>query len=235
MKIIRNYMNWIRIIDEIEKNFPDESIAKRLNVRSQFISDLKSGKSKNPGGDFVLRLIDIYKINPAWLLSKEGEMFSTENSTLPATATQKIPLLKQTASCGPGQEWGDADMIEEYIEPLALVPSLKNAKVFAFRVRGTSMIGAGLHDGDIVLFDGRETSSYIDDLYVFTLDGSVYCKWLKFDTISRRIHIYSVHNIDLEKAELLKTIDTTQDDDTESFRIFGRILAWVRENKLVYR
>lgn len=222
----------LRLIRETLKLQQGE-FSTRIGINQQNLSNYELNKRAVPD-DIKIRIREL-GVNLNWFLTGSGEMFSTENSTLPATATQKIPLLKQTASCGPGQEWGDADMIEEYIEPLALVPSLKNAKVFAFRVRGTSMIGAGLHDGDIVLFDGRESTTYIDDLYVFTLDGSVYCKWLKFDTISRRIHIYSLHHVEVEKAELLKTIDTTKEDNLETFRIFGRILAWVRENKLVYR
>jgi len=227
-------MNWIRIIDSIEKYYPNESIAKRLDVRPQFISDLKSGKSKNPGADFVLRLIDVYKINPNWLLTDEGVMILESSKVLDATPT-RIPLLKQTASCGPGQDWGDADMVEDYIEPLALVPSLRGAKVYAFRVRGSSMIGAGIYDGDIVLFDGQENLAPSDDLYVFALDGSVYCKLLKFDPISHRIQIYSVHSAELEKAELIKVIDTDSPDQIAAFHVFGRILAWVRENRMVYR
>jgi phage repressor protein C with HTH and peptisase S24 domain len=158
-----------------------------------------------------------------------------ESSKVPDICSSKIPLLKQTASCGPGQDWGDADMIEDYIEPLALVPSLRGAKVYAFRVRGSSMIGVGIYDGDIVLFDGRENVDPTDDLYVFALDGAVYCKWLKFDPISHRIQIYSVHSPELEKAELLRVIDTDNPDQITAFHVFGRILAWVRENRMVYR
>jgi len=158
-----------------------------------------------------------------------------DSSQGPLVTQSKIPLLKQTASCGPGQDWGDADMIEDYIEPIALVPSLRGAKVFAFRVRGSSMVGAGINDGDIVLFDGKEHLDPMDDLYVFALDGSVYCKWLKFDRISRRIHIYSLHTSDIEKGELLKVLNTDNPDEIAAFHVFGRILAWVRENRMVYR
>ena len=50
-------MEWTRIIDIIEEK-SGKSIYKEVGCRSQYVSDLKSGKSKNPGADFVLKLID---------------------------------------------------------------------------------------------------------------------------------------------------------------------------------
>lgn len=225
-------MEWSRIIDIIEEK-SGKSIYKEVGCRSQYVSDLKSGKSKNPGADFVLKLIDKFKINPEWLLTGEGEMFSRQGEEVPAVQ-DRIPILRQSVSCGPGQSWEEADIVEGYMEPLSLVPSARGRKVYAFRVRGTSMVGAGIDDGDTIIFDGGSGSDFSDDIYVFALDGSVYCKLVKFDEISRRISIWSVHG-EMKDAELLRTLDADSPETADTFHIFGRVLAWVRENRVFRR
>ena len=174
-----------------------------------------------------------YNISVEWLLTGEGEMFSRQGEEVPAVQ-DRIPILRQSVSCGPGQSWEEADIVEGYMEPLSLVPSARGRKVYAFRVRGTSMVGAGIDDGDTIIFDGGSGSDFSDDIYVFALDGSVYCKLVKFDEISRRISIWSVHG-EMKDAELLRTLDADSPETADTFHIFGRVLAWVRENRVFRR
>ena len=70
-------MEWGRIIDTIEEK-TGKSVCKELGIRPQYLSDLRSGKSKNPNSDFVLKLIESFNLNSNWLLTGEGEMFITD-------------------------------------------------------------------------------------------------------------------------------------------------------------
>lgn len=167
-------------------------------------------------------------VNIKWLLTGEGEMF-TSQETLPAVKTKSIPLLRQTVSCGPGQDWQDADNVESYIEPLSLAAHGK--ELYAFRSRGISMVGTGIQDGDILIFDGARDQQLQDDIYVFGYNGKAFCKFLRFDTFSGKTYIYSVQNKDLDKAELMRTLDSA----AEGFQIFGRVLCWIHENRLMWR
>ena len=167
-------------------------------------------------------------VNIKWLLTGEGEMFTTQE-TLPAAKQKKIPLLRQTVSCGPGQDWQDADNVDSYIEPLSLASHGK--ELYAFRSRGISMEGTGIQDGDILIFDGAKDQPLQDDIYVFGYNGEAFCKLLRFDFFSGKTHVYSVRDTDLKKAELLRTLDST----TEGFQIFGRVLCWIHENRLMWR
>ena len=167
-------------------------------------------------------------VNIKWLLTGEGEMF-TSQETLPAVKQKTIPLLRQTVSCGPGQDWQDADNVESYIEPLSLASHGK--ELYAFRSRGISMEGTGIQDGDILIFDGARDQQLQDDIYVFGYNGEAFCKFLRFDLFSGKTHVYSVRDTDLKKAELLRTLDST----TEGFQIFGRVLCWIHENRLMWR
>ena len=114
-----------------------------------------------------------------------------------------VPVLSQKASCGPGVEWNSEQNITEYISLASLSPAL-SGNVYGFRVAGTSMLGAGIKDGDIVIFDASPDQN-----------------------LTNRIKIYSVRVADLEKAELLRTLDSTDAGFAERFQLFGKVFSWV--------
>ena len=201
--------------------------AKSLGVSTSTIASIENGTRDIPK-NLMKKLVKEKRISAEWLLTGEGEMF-TSQETLPAGKTKSIPLLRQTVSCGPGQDWQDADNVESYIEPLSLAACGK--ELYAFRSRGISMVGTGIQDGDILIFDGARDQQLQDDIYVFGYNGEAFCKFLRFDLFSGKIHIYSVQNKDLDKAELLRTLDSA----TEGFQIFGRVLCWIHENRLMWR
>lgn len=147
-----------------------------------------------------------------------------------AKAGPKIPILRQKVSCGPGVEWETEDNIEDYLDIFSLFPQHKHSRLFAFPVQGTSMIGAGIRNGDYVLFNANADQYLTDGTYVFVLDGEVYCKRLEFDKLSKKIKIYSVRVAELEKAELLTSVNTEDDGLNDRFQIFGRVVSWVHPN-----
>jgi len=218
-----------------ELRLTQRQLASALGIKSQSISNVEAGGRSIPASIRQL-LQEKLNVNPSYLLTGEGPMFAGQEDgpAAGAVVAGRIPLLRQTVSCGPGQSWEDADVVEEYLEPLSSFPSFKDADVYAFRARGLSMVGVGIQDGDILFFDGRRRD-LTDDLYVFALDGNVYCKLLKFDTIQKQIQIYSVQSHNLAEAELIHTIDTNKESSVERLHIFGRVLAWIHENRVMWR
>ncbi|WP_428769310.1 helix-turn-helix domain-containing protein [Treponema sp. HNW] len=213
--------------------------AKQSKISQTDISNIERGE-RQPSKANIIRLVKTFNLNASWLLTGEGTPFLQETTetqgSLPAkNGSTKIPLLRQTVSCGPGQNWEESDAVESYIEPLGAFPSLANARPYAFRVRGVSMAGVGIMDGDIVLFDANPSQNLRDDIYVFALDGEVYCKLLRFDRLKKEIYVYSVLNKDLTEAELLKVIKQDDAASSSAFHLFGRVLAWMHENRLMYR
>ena len=226
---------------EIRKhlNMAQNEFAVFIGVQKSVVSEIEKNKreiSKN----VLMGVSSKCGVSIDWLLTGKGEPFLQEptgsQGTLPANSgSVKIPLLRQTVSCGPGQNWEESDAIESYIEPLGFFPALTRAKVYAFRVSGVSMTGVGIMDGDIVLFDANPEQNLRDDIYVFAWGGEVYCKLLRFDKLKKEIYIYSVMNRDLTEAELLKVIKQDDPATVSAFRVFGRVLAWMHENRLMYR
>jgi transcriptional regulator with XRE-family HTH domain len=143
-------------------------------------------------------------------------------------ATLKIPMLRQKVSCGSGADWESEENIEEYIEVQTLIPRLGIGRIFAVKAQGSSMLGAGIHEGDYVFFDGNAEQLPHDGIYVFALDGEVYCKRLEFDRLSRKVKIFSVRVSDLEKAELVVSLSTEDSSFADRFCIFGKVTRCIR-------
>lgn len=222
-----------RILMVREKlGFSQKDLADSLGIQKSVVSEIESGKrelSKN----VMISLMNKFNVSTDWLLTGEGEMFRGETKEVSQTYA-KIPLLRQRVSCGPGKNWEDSDAVETYIEPLCLIPSFRNKNIYAFRAEGLSMVGAGIHDGDIVLFDAGSNAPE-DDIYVFAWEGNVFCKLLKFNEFEHIINVYSLHSKEIDKAELLKKLDMDNPGITDNFRLFGRVLGWIHENRLVRR
>ena len=214
------------------KGLTQLEFAKLVNSVSSTVAAIESGKREIPKS-MLKSLVENLGIDANWLLTGEGEMFRGETRNVSQTYS-KIPLLRQRVSCGPGKNWEESDAVETYVEPLCLIPSFRNKNIYAFRAEGLSMVGAGIHDGDIVLFDAGSNAPE-DDIYVFAWEGNVFCKLLKFNEFEHIINVYSVHSKEIDKAELLKKLDMDNPGITDNFRLFGRVLGWIHENRLVRR
>ena len=144
----------------------DASFAKSISVPQATFSNMFQRESE-PKPSWLQSIISIYKINAHWLLTGEGEMFTkTETEKTPCVKDVMVPVLSQKVSCGPGVEWNSEQNITEYISLATLSPAL-SGKVYGFRVAGTSMLGAGIKDGDIVIFDASPDQNLTDGIYVF--------------------------------------------------------------------
>ena len=208
------------------KGMTQQEFAAFMEVSSSSIANIENG-TREISKAMMKSIVEKCGVNAHWLLTGEGEMFTkTESEKVPCVKDEMVPVLSQKASCGPGVEWNSEQNITEYISLASLSPAL-SGKVYGFRVAGTSMLGAGIKDGDIVIFDASPDQNLTDGIYVFSLDGDAYCKRLEFDRLANRIKIYSVRVADLEKAELLRTLDSTDEGFAERFQLFGKVFSWV--------
>lgn len=206
-----------------------QEFAACLDISVSSVANIENG-SREISKSIMKSLIEKYNVSASWLLTGNGPMFLADKN-LPANDVIKIPLLSQKVSCGSGVNWESESNIVEYLDVTNLMPAGKNKKLYGFRVSGSSMMGAGIKDGDIVIFSSDDDVTLSDGIYVFSLDGDVYCKRLEFDPIARRIKIYSVRVADLEKAELLQTLTSTDEGFEERFRLFGRVWLWLHRDK----
>jgi SOS-response transcriptional repressor LexA len=208
--------------------FNQSGLAKSIDANPSIISDIERGE-KEPSKKIISALILKFKANSNWLLTGEGDMFikPSESGSEITPVGHQIPVLRQKVSCGKGQNWDDETNIERYVNVFDIIPHLRTGKVYAVPVSGSSMLGVGIRDGDIVLFDAAKSQDTNDGIYVFSLDGDVYCKRLEFDALTKQIKVFSVRVADLEKAELAMSFKADDPALSERLTIFGRVHAWI--------
>jgi transcriptional regulator with XRE-family HTH domain len=205
-----------------------DELAIKTGAKRTTIAGYEAGVSL-PHAEFLTALNKNYGINSNWLLTGDGNIFIKQlyPETEITSVGHQIPLLRQKVSCGFGQHWENEANIDRYVNVFDLVPRLKTGKVYAVSVNGSSMLGVGIRHGDIVLFDAAKETDSSDGIYVFALDGDVYCKRLEFDALTRQIKVYSVRVADLEKAELAMSFKVDDPSFADRLQIFGRVFAWI--------
>jgi SOS-response transcriptional repressor LexA len=128
-----------------------------------------------------------------------------------------LPILSQKAAAGHGQA-----MIEN-VEIVGELPFLKRmlrgakpAGAKVIEVRGDSMTGVNLFDGDLVIFLPGEIRG--DGIYVLRVGDELLVKRVEFDPISRKIRIMS---------ENPRYPDRVESADGQSVEVVGKVYGWV--------
>jgi len=60
-----------------ETGLSQKEFAERINISSSAITQFIKGQSKGLNSDTLQSIISVYNVNPSWLLTGEGEMFSS--------------------------------------------------------------------------------------------------------------------------------------------------------------
>jgi len=161
-----------------------------------------------------------FEDNPEKVLTQTSSTFITPKGKSEIVQTQKgvysVPILTQKLSAGPGQNWVKTGYSEETVPILErFIRRYPKEKLCAAEVRGDSMTGVMLFDGDIVIFVREIIEG--NGIYVLTLRGEVYVKRLSFNPIDETVSIIS------ENAKY-KEIEVKKED--ESLMILGKVIGW---------
>lgn len=131
-----------------------------------------------------------------------------------------IPLLDQKVAAGAGQS------LLEKVEIVGELPFLTRmlrgtppARARSLEVRGDSMTGINLHDGDVVVFVPGEIRG--DGIYVLRVGDEMLVKRVQFDQVSRKIHIIS---------ENTRYKDRIESADGQTVEVVGKVYGWVHSH-----
>lgn len=138
----------------IEKNMTQEQLAKHINATKQTVFKYENGIITNIPMDKIKIIAKVFNVSPAYIMGWE-ERNTSQNGTdifkldniLPIS-TQKIPFLGSVAC-------GEPIYAEEDKESYIVLGTNVNAD-FCLRAQGDSMIGARIHDGDLVFVRKQE-------------------------------------------------------------------------------
>ena len=86
-------INWPGFIADIKDKtgLSGAELARKIDVRPQLISEIETGRSKNPGSDFLLKLLDQFGINPTYLVGKGPMFLNSREQEPPINRMQSLP------------------------------------------------------------------------------------------------------------------------------------------------
>jgi len=185
-----------------KKDFADS-----LGLSFSMNYQISSGRIKLPR-DLLDRLSQVHNVNLHWFITGQGQSGLESN-------TVEIELLEQEAAAGKGRE------ISYYIEK-QYIPILydflrphnpQNLK--AVHVSGDSMVGERINDGDIAIFNVKQTEG--NGIYVVSVGNTLLVKRVDFDLANKTIELIS--------ANPAYETRRYSGNELEGIRIEGRVVA----------
>lgn len=148
-------------------------------------------------------------------LQKKGHIEVRRNKSraigLKDTGFAKIPIVATIAAGKPSLAYED---IEGYLDPSDLfLGRLSHSDVFALRVRGDSMIEAGIVEGDIAVIKKQETAEN-GDIIAALLDTS--------EATLKRLKLY-------KNKPILEAANNNYRPIEKDFTIIGRLITIIRK------
>lgn len=201
--------------EELNLTFAD--IAKACNVSEATVSRWASGEIGDMRRSRIASLAKILKISPSLLIGDLDDEQVLIPLSIP-TKVVRIPIYAN-ASCGTGS-FVDDDIIEIISLPIDLFKN-PNLNMFGQYAEGDSMIGVGINDGDLIIF---EDTNLLEN-------GQIGCFCIE-DNIAtcKRFSIDSKKNIFLLSAnEKYPPIPISIENDC--FRVVGRFITKISKEK----
>jgi len=188
-----------------------KAFADSLGLSFSMNYQISSGRIKLPR-DLLDRLAQVHNVNLHWFLTGLGQSGLESN-------TVDIELFEQEAAAGRGREI--ADYIEKQYIPLPydLLRPHNPQNLKAVHVSGDSMIEERINDGDIVIFNIKQTEG--NGIYVVSVGSALFVKRVDFDPANKTIELIS--------ANPAYETRRYSGSELEGIRIEGRVVAcWHR-------
>ena len=123
------------------KGLTQSELAKLLSVSPSSIGMYEQGR-REPDSETLRRISSFFNVTIDYLL---GNSKQKKEVTFPLNDIHRVPIIG-TVRCGPG------GLAYEHIEEYMTIDATYNpAEIRGFRAEGDSMIGDGIHDGDLCL------------------------------------------------------------------------------------
>lgn len=196
-------------------------LSDKLGVSKQTIWGVESG-SRGFSQD-VLATLGTIGADLNWLLSGIGDgpaahfHDSRGREVIGSGDFVMVPLIPQTVSAGPGQELLLKERTPDHNSRSIPAPKklVNGDYVQALEVRGDSMTGIQIFDGDYVYYCPGEVRG--DGVYVIQVHGELLVKRLEFDHFSQKIIIHSENERYPSRAEAR---------DSQAMVILGKVRGW---------
>ncbi len=204
-----------------------KAFAESLGIHPVVAGDIELGK-REPSREVLVRLAEVYGADLTWLLTGVRSAGPGVFAGTGATGRDGflgdrgddgllvgIRFVRQEAAAGRGVEIDDYPESETLSVPRSFIAPRKSERVLALSVRGDSMTGIGLDDGDIVLFATDDRTG--DGIHVVSIGSRLLVKRIHLDPAGRRVEIIS------ENPRY--GVRVLEGPELDEFRIEGRVIG----------
>lgn len=188
-----------------------EDISRQVGVAKSTIQRYETGKIETPKQPVLLSVANVLQVSLDWLTGKTENLsppISLPDNILPLPATRPIPLLGNIAC-------GTPILAQENIEEMLEAPESLHAD-FALRCKGDSMVGARIHNGDIV---------YIRQQPVVD-NGEIAAVLIDEEATLKRVYRYSDKLVLTPENPAYEPLVFTG-SELENIRILGKAVAFL--------
>lgn len=200
-----------------------KAFAESLGIHPVVAGDIELGK-REPSRQVLLRLAHLWNVDLNWLLTGTSQTPSANTTINESPDLVYVDFFNQGVAAGRGTDIDPSAETIRYPVSRSFLGSSKPDQVRALQVRGDSMIGAGLHDTDIVFFNLWQPSFVLTEgIYVISIENLLLVKRLHWDRPRATVKVIS-ENPQYPPRFL-------QGQDLENLTIEGRVFAWLHREE----
>ena len=176
-----------------------------LGISEQQVSNIINGARK-PSREVLCRLAEKYGVDPhQFITGGAGE------------ETAYIPLDDVEAAAGRGIEAPEYTEKNLIAVAKCLLAGHDTKSVRALKVRGDSMVGEGINDGDIAFFNTKQKEG--EAIFVLSVGSDVLIKRVIKDSLNGKITLRSANDKYPDRV--------ISGEDMEHVRIAGKVIGWM--------
>ena len=147
------------------------AFAESIGISRSHNYHLERGAQK-PSREVLELLCSLYNVNLNWLIHGKGPSGLESD-------TAEIELFEQEAAAGRGREAEDFPPHSSFLIPNSLIRPHRPENLKAVYVSGDSMVDEHINDGDVVIFNTRQTEG--NGIYVVSVGNTLVVKRVDFD------------------------------------------------------
>jgi phage repressor protein C with HTH and peptisase S24 domain len=171
-----------KIIQE-KSGLSKAAFAESIGISKAHYYHIETGR-QNPPKEVLERLVNVYNVNLNWLLSGTGQPgIDGENA--------EIELYDQEAAAGYGREIAEFPELKYLPIPKSFFYPHKPENLKAVYVSGDSMIDERIFNGDIAIFNIKQTEG--NGIYVISVGNALLVKRVDFDHSNKAVTLISAN------------------------------------------
>ena len=225
---------WDRVdILRAQMDMTQQSLSQKLGLSQRSVESWKQRKFV-PSGAICVSIANLFSTTVEFLVTgeelplpdddfikgPESLYFPNKRTYTPhdnEEPTLLVPIAPQRVSTGPGQEFLTPSEYVGYVRILErMARGIDPTSLIAVSVKGDSMTGVQIFEGDMVIFAQKHISE--NGIYVISLYGDLKVKRLEFRSGEQRIFIHSENS-------RYSTEEIPMNND--NLVIMGKVVGWV--------